>query len=441
MSYEGPHPFPVKSGGSGSASLTGVLSGNGTSPFTASAITQYNVLVAGASNAISSIAPSATSGVPLISQGAAANPAFGTAVVAGGGTGSTSFTVYAPICGGTSTTGALQSASTGIGTSGFVLTSTGAASLPTWQATAGVTTINGDTGSATGSTITFNANSNCGSSVLFAASASTVSLKVTDVIHNTIIGNSAGNGTISGIDNSGLGFDVLLHLTSGSANTALGSGSLVALTSGSNNTGLGENSLISIITGHDNIAIGAGAGGSYTSSENSNIIIGNLGTLGESNVIRIGTQGSGSGQQSTCYVAGITGVAVSNLNMVTINTSTGQLGSQTFSLPSWVDVTGASQTIAVNTNYLSDRAGAVAFTLPASATQGNTFRIVGVQGSWTLAQAANQQIKFGSSATTVGVTGSLASTNAGDCIECVATNTSASTVWRVMSSVGNITVA
>lgn len=107
----------------------------------------------------------------------------------------------------------------------------------------------------------------------------------------------------------------------------------------------------------------------------------------------------------------------------------------------WTDVTGATQTITASNGYLADRGGGVAFTLPASGTIGDVFRIVGVQGSWTLAQAAGQQIKFGSLATTVGVTGSLASTNAGDCVECVATNTSASTVWRVMSSIGNITVA
>lgn len=99
MSYEGPHPIPVKSGGSGSASLTGVLSGNGTTPFTASAVTQFNVLVGGASNAITSIAPSATSGVALISQGAASNPAFGTVVVAGGGTGATSLTAHSVLIG------------------------------------------------------------------------------------------------------------------------------------------------------------------------------------------------------------------------------------------------------------------------------------------------------------------------------------------------------
>jgi len=106
----------------------------------------------------------------------------------------------------------------------------------------------------------------------------------------------------------------------------------------------------------------------------------------------------------------------------------------------WVDITGASQTVAANTGYLSNRAGAVAFTLPASSTVGDVFEIVGVQGSWSLAQAANQQVLFGSQATTLGVGGSLASTNAGDCIRLVATNTSASSVWRVVSSIGNITV-
>jgi hypothetical protein len=124
----------VAGGGTGAVTLTGLLTGNGTSAITGTAITQYNVITGGATNAPNSVAPSATSGVPLISQGSSAQPVFGTTVVAGGGTGDTSFTAYAPVCGGTTTTGALQSATTGIGTSGFVLTSTGSSSLPTWQA-------------------------------------------------------------------------------------------------------------------------------------------------------------------------------------------------------------------------------------------------------------------------------------------------------------------
>lgn len=132
MAYKRISPIPVAEGGSGALTLTGVLTGNATSAFTASAVTQYDVLVGGSSNAISSVAPSATSGVPLISQGSSANPAFGTAVVAGGGTGNTTFTAYAVITAGTTATGAFQNVS-GLGTAGQVLTSAGASALPVWQ--------------------------------------------------------------------------------------------------------------------------------------------------------------------------------------------------------------------------------------------------------------------------------------------------------------------
>ena len=50
-----------------------------------------------------------------------------------GGTGASSFTAFAPVCGGVTTTSALQSAATGISNVGYVLTSTGTSSLPTWQ--------------------------------------------------------------------------------------------------------------------------------------------------------------------------------------------------------------------------------------------------------------------------------------------------------------------
>lgn len=52
--------------------------------------------------------------------------------VINGGTGRSSFTPYAVITGGTTSTGALQNVS-GLGTSGQVLTSNGASTLPTWQ--------------------------------------------------------------------------------------------------------------------------------------------------------------------------------------------------------------------------------------------------------------------------------------------------------------------
>jgi hypothetical protein len=97
---------------------------------------QYSSLVGGASNTITSVAPSATAGVPLVSTGNASDPSFSTAVVAGGGTGATSFTAYTPICGGTSGGAALQSVAS-VGTAGQVLTSNGAGMLATFQNVSG----------------------------------------------------------------------------------------------------------------------------------------------------------------------------------------------------------------------------------------------------------------------------------------------------------------
>lgn len=94
--------------------------------------TQYAVQVGNAAGSLSSVVPSATVGEPLISQGAAADPTFGTALVVGGGTGSTTFTPYAVITAGTVATNPFQNV-VGVGAAGEILTSNGAGALPTWQ--------------------------------------------------------------------------------------------------------------------------------------------------------------------------------------------------------------------------------------------------------------------------------------------------------------------
>lgn len=118
-SWNSQDPAQVAKGGTGRATLTA-----------------YNIPVGNGTTQVTLVAPSATSGVPVISQGAAANPAYGTAVVAGGGTGRATSTAYAVLCGGTTSTSAQQSLA-GVGTSGQVLTSNGAAALPTFQAAGG----------------------------------------------------------------------------------------------------------------------------------------------------------------------------------------------------------------------------------------------------------------------------------------------------------------
>lgn len=61
-----------------------------------------------------------------------------TLTVSNGGTGLSSATAYAVLCGGTSSTGNFQSVAS-VGTSGQVLTSNGAGALPTFQTTSGLT--------------------------------------------------------------------------------------------------------------------------------------------------------------------------------------------------------------------------------------------------------------------------------------------------------------
>lgn len=68
-------PAQVAKGGSGAATLTGVLTGNGTSPFTANAVTQHGVVIGGASNAVGSTAVGTATYV-LTSNGAGMDPTF-----------------------------------------------------------------------------------------------------------------------------------------------------------------------------------------------------------------------------------------------------------------------------------------------------------------------------------------------------------------------------
>ncbi len=99
-----------------------------------------------------------------------------------GGTGNTTFTAYSVICAGTTATGAFQNVS-GLGTSGYVLTSNGAAALPTWQAAAGggIGTLDADSGSATGSTVTISGGS---TGLTTSGSSATIDLTGTLVVAN-----------------------------------------------------------------------------------------------------------------------------------------------------------------------------------------------------------------------------------------------------------------
>ena len=119
--------------GSGSLYVTGTTN---TETISLTGLTAHNVLLGEGTSTIGLAVPSSTAGIPLVSTGSSSDPAFGTAVVPGGGTGDVSFTELMPICGGTTSTGSLQSVSS-VGTLGDVLTYNSATSLPSWQPAGG----------------------------------------------------------------------------------------------------------------------------------------------------------------------------------------------------------------------------------------------------------------------------------------------------------------
>lgn len=127
---------------------------------------------------------------------------------------------------------------------------------------------------------------------------------------------------------------------------------------------------------------------------------------------------------------------------VTITNGDGTGGNPTISVTAGgfptTDVTGATQQLAVNNRYVTDRSGGVTYTLPTTATEGDEIKIVGKTGLWTVKWTTNQQINLGSVSATV-TTGTIVSTNAGDCVTLTCTTGGASTIWRTTSGWGNIT--
>jgi len=140
--------------------------------------------------------------------------------------------------------------------------------------------------------------------------------------------------------------------------------------------------------------------------------------------------GSAAPTANVLTVSGTAGISTSGAgSTLTISGSGGGV--------SWSEVTTTSQAMVADSGYLCNNAGLVTCTLPATAAQFTTLEVVGKgAGGWAIAQNAGQTIIWDeSNATTVGVGGSLASTDDYDRVRLMCTVTD--TTWTLMSGKGN----
>jgi len=417
-----------------------------------------------------------------------------------------------------------------VGATGTILTSVNSNSAPTFQAPAASSiTIAGNSGSTTGNSFTFTGGTSgevftmaagtmtasfnflalptttsangqilinsvpvfhaYGTDNVFigtpAATSGNFTLTTASAYRNTAIGSGVLPLLTTGSHNIGVGYHALAAATTASSNVAVGDQSLYQLTTAGNfNTALGTLTLQNLGTGSANIAIGNTAGQHYTTSESSNIVLGADGTVGESNVMRLGTTGAGVGEVNKAFIAGVTGVTPGTAGaLVTVTDSAGQVGTlgagtngqvllgSTGANPVFATLTSSGSTITftpgagtlnleaasggmtwavktstpialVKNNGYGANSGTIVFTLPTTAAVGDTFSIIGMDGGtgWQVTQSnsPSQQIFFGNQKTTAGNTGSIASTNKYDCVTLVCLV--ANTTFYVETSIGNITV-
>jgi len=101
-----------------------------------------------------------------------------------------------------------------------------------------------------------NTASNVSGTVSVANLPSTVALLNNSGTLNFFAGGNAGNSTLTGQENTGVGYFALADLTSGGQNAANGTGALLHNTSGSGNTANGDDALNANTTGSFNTASG-----------------------------------------------------------------------------------------------------------------------------------------------------------------------------------------
>lgn len=185
----------------------------------------------GASGTLNNVAPGATSGVPVISQGSSSQPVFGTALVAGGGTASTSFNTTGVVISGATATTALAAVTLTDGQLA-IGSSAGNPAAATLTAGTGITITNGHnsiTINAAGGAMTWSVKSTSFNAAVnngyFITGTATATLPASPSIGDEIAFFVQGAFTLTITGNTGQAIQIASNLSSAAgtqANTATG---------------------------------------------------------------------------------------------------------------------------------------------------------------------------------------------------------------------------
>lgn len=161
-----------------------------------------------------------------------------------------------------------------------------------------------------------------------------------------------------------------------------------------------------------------------------------LGSTGVTGVL-LGLNG-GSGVANTGLTITLSG---GSAGLVLTSDSSGNATWAAAGASPFVNVTGTTQALANDTDYMTQNVGLTTFTLPPTAAIGTQIRIYGHgTGGYTITYGLGQFIQYGT-ATTTTTSGSLSSTTANGTDQCILTCSVTDTAWVASSPIGSLNAA